>query len=190
MFIQWRAVVMAGKKASARPRTPAKTASGADGASSPRKKASGAATRVRKPVAEAVSTASPRHASGRDVAASTAADAPVAHRKNTRSLRLGRARIPADSHLESLFPTDAEARRVFEFLGVNTIRELEQFGPEEIARRLTGSMLETINRIRHALALSNRCLDGDVEFAVNLLATVAAQPGKARTKSGRKTAKK
>ena len=51
-------------------------------------------------------------------------------------------------------------------LGVKTLKELEGYSPQEIIDRLTAPMLQTVNRIRKALALQNRCLAGDQKFAV------------------------
>lgn len=84
--------------------------------------------------------------------------------KKARSL--GRPRVPADARLDHVFQKDYQAREVFEFLGVHTVRELEQYGPDEIIDKLTGPMVETVHRIRKTLALSNRSLADDREFAL------------------------
>jgi len=89
--------------------------------------------------------------------------------------KLGRARVSGDSKLEQIFLKDYEARQIFEFLNVATLKELEQYGPEEIAARLTAPMLQTVNRIRKALALNNRTLKNDDEFAAQFLKTFAQQ---------------
>lgn len=78
---------------------------------------------------------------------------------------LGRPKIPADARLEHVFQKDYQAREAFEFLRIETVRELEQFRPDEIVRRLAGPVVQTVDRIRKALALHNRCLAGDAEFA-------------------------
>lgn len=89
-------------------------------------------------------------------------------RKKTgkRASTLGRPRVPADAQLDIVFRKDYKAREVFEFLGVTTVRELEKFGPDEIIRLLTGPMVQTVGRIRKAMALCNRSLAGDLEFAL------------------------
>lgn len=132
----------------------------------------------RKPVVSkqtAPKHAAPKHASGRTVAVVKSAGRPVAQKKpgGARTKKLGRARVTADAQLDQLFLKDYEARQVFEFLHVATIRELEQFTPEEIITRLTGPMVQTVNRIRKALALNNRCLRDDEDFAVGFLAAIA-----------------
>ena len=91
--------------------------------------------------------------------------------------KLGRARVSGESKLEQIFLKDYEARQVFEFLNVATLKELEKYGPEEIAARLTAPMLQTVNRIRKALALNNRTLKDDKEFATQFLKTFAQQRG-------------
>jgi hypothetical protein len=116
-------------------------------------------------------------ASGKKVARKKA----TAKKKAARSVaastepKLGRARVSGDSKLEQIFLKDYEARQVFEFLNVATLKELEQYGPEEIAARLTGPMLQTVNRIRKALALNNRTLKDDEEFATKFLKTFSQQ---------------
>jgi hypothetical protein len=79
---------------------------------------------------------------------------------------LGRARVAGDEELDLFFAKDYEARQVFAFLGVTTLKELEEHKPQEIIERLTAPMVQTVNRIRKALALNNRCLAGDQKFAV------------------------
>jgi hypothetical protein len=65
-----------------------------------------------------------------------------------------------------MFQKDYEAREVFSFLGVRTLKELETLSPDEILERLTAPMVRTVVRIRKALAINNRCLAGDQKFAV------------------------
>jgi hypothetical protein len=80
---------------------------------------------------------------------------------------LGRPILPSDARLDIVFQKDYQAREVFHFLGVQTIRELEQYAPAEIVDRLTNPMVQTVERIRKSLALNNRCLARDRDFAVN-----------------------
>ena len=61
---------------------------------------------------------------------------------------LGRARIAGDARLDQFFQKDYQAREIFEFLGVHTLKELEAFGPDEIIERLTGPLVQTVQRIR------------------------------------------
>lgn len=86
-------------------------------------------------------------------------------RKKT-PIGLGRARIAGTAELDRYFAKDYEAREVFHFLGVKTLKELEQFRPEEIVEVLTRPVVHTVDRIRKALALQNRCLAGDQKFAL------------------------
>jgi hypothetical protein len=93
-------------------------------------------------------------------------------------LDLGRARISGTAELDQYFLKDYEARQVFTFLGVKTLKELEGFSPQEIIDRLTAPMLQTVNRIRKALALQNRCLSGDQKFAVEFKQQMQAAIGR------------
>jgi hypothetical protein len=91
-----------------------------------------------------------------------------------KAVSLGRPRITGDARLEQFFHKDYEARQVFDFLRVTTVKELEQFPPEEIIERLTAPVIRTVNRIRKALALNNRCLANDRDFAVEFKKQFAA----------------
>ena len=78
--------------------------------------------------------------------------------------------MPVDAKLHLVFQKDYQAREIFEFLRVETIRELEQFPPDDIIEKLTGPVVQTVGRIRKALALNNRCLAGDRKFALEFQA--------------------
>lgn len=78
---------------------------------------------------------------------------------------LGRPKITGEEKLFLLFKDDYQAREVFDFLRVQTVKELEGFTAQEIFRRLTQPMRNTVDRIRRHLAERNRCLAGDEEFA-------------------------
>lgn len=94
------------------------------------------------------------------------------------AMDLGRARVSGTAELDQYFLKDYEARQVFTFLGVKTLKELEGFAPQEIIDRLTAPMLQTVNRIRKALALQNRCLSGDQKFAVEFKQQMQAALGR------------
>ncbi|MGE0759280.1 MAG: hypothetical protein AB7O38_19840 [Pirellulaceae bacterium] len=79
---------------------------------------------------------------------------------------MGPPRLPSDARLDFVFQKDYQAREVFHFLGVHTIRELEEFAPDDIIKRLTGPMVQTVERIRKVLAMSNRNLAKDRDFAL------------------------
>ncbi|NOX56771.1 MAG: hypothetical protein GXP27_20480 [Planctomycetes bacterium] len=78
---------------------------------------------------------------------------------------MGRPRISADARLDELFLRDYEARQIFDFLKVTTVRELEAYTPDEIIQRLTEPIAQTVQRIRKVLAMHNRSLAGDRAFA-------------------------
>ena len=80
--------------------------------------------------------------------------------------RLGRSRIPIDAPLDLVFQNDIQAREAFVFLGIHSIRELEDFTADELVQRLTSPAKLTVGRIRKILAMNNRCLTDDEEFAV------------------------
>jgi hypothetical protein len=98
-----------------------------------------------------------------------------------KSSGFGRVRVPVDARLDLVFQKDYQAREVFDFLKVQTIRELEQFGPAEILDRLTGPMQQTVLRIRKTLALANRHLARDEKFAKDFLLEVSPTSVNRRT---------
>lgn len=87
--------------------------------------------------------------------------------KRSGGIDLGRARVSGTAELDQHFLKDYEARQVFTFLGVKTLKELEQYSPQDIIDLLTAPMVTTVNRIRKALAMQNRCLAKDQKFAVS-----------------------
>jgi hypothetical protein len=87
---------------------------------------------------------------------------------------LGRVKVSVDARLDVLFQKDYQAREIFDFLKVQTLRELEQHGPDEIIERLTGPLVQTVQRIRKTLALVHRHLAKDEKFAKAFLAEVAS----------------
>jgi hypothetical protein len=100
--------------------------------------------------------------------------------KRSRAVRkgpasLGRVKVSADARLDLLFQKDYQAREIFDFLKVQTLRELEQHAPDEIIERLTGPMVQTVQRIRKTLALVHRHLAQDEKFAKAFLAEVASR---------------
>ncbi len=80
--------------------------------------------------------------------------------------KLGRSQIPIDAPLDIVFQNDQSAREAFVFLGIHTVRELEQFEPDELVRRLTSPAKQTVGRIRKILAMNNRSLEKDEAFAL------------------------
>ncbi len=80
--------------------------------------------------------------------------------------KLGRSRIPIDAPLDVVFQNDLQAKEAFMFLNIHSIRDLENFNPDDLVLRLTGPAKLTVGRIRKILAMNNRCLSGDEEFAL------------------------
>lgn len=78
---------------------------------------------------------------------------------------LGRPTVTLEEKLFLLFREDYHARQIFEFLRAETVRDLEQFSPEDIVRKLSQPIRQSVQRIRLKLAQHNRCLQGDEEFA-------------------------
>jgi hypothetical protein len=79
---------------------------------------------------------------------------------------LGRPRVTLDARLDLLFQKDYQAREVFDFLRITTVRELEKFAPGEIINKLAGPLYQTVQRIRKTMALCNRSLADDRDFAL------------------------
>ena len=91
-----------------------------------------------------------------------------------RASGLGRVKISSDARLDVVFQKDYQAREIFDFLRVQTLRELEEHSPDQILERLAGPMFHTVQRIRKALALVNRHLARDEKFAEAFRTEVAA----------------
>jgi hypothetical protein len=118
--------------------------------------ASKSASRSRKPAA----------AAKKKPAAKKPAPAKKPARAKAGGAKLGRPKVSAEEPLYLLFHQDYQARQLFEFLRVQTVKELEQYSPHDIVRRLTQPVHDTVDRIRKALAEKNRCLAGDEQYAV------------------------
>ena len=88
----------------------------------------------------------------------------AAKKKSPKPSPVGRPKVPGDEKLYMLFKEDYPARQVFEFLRVETVKDLEEHSSQEIFKRLTRPMRETVERIRLKLAENNRCLTGDEDF--------------------------
>lgn len=89
-------------------------------------------------------------------------------RKAAKESSIGRPKITGEEPLYLVFKEDYHARQVFEFLRVNTVKELELLTPDDILKRLTQPVRITVERIRRALANHNRCLAGDQRFVVEV----------------------
>jgi hypothetical protein len=115
-------------------------------------------------------SAARKKSAGKTAKKSTLVAKKPAHRKSSG---FGRVRVPVDARLDIVFQKDYQAREIFDFLKVQTIRDLEGFAPQEILDRLTGPMQQTVLRIRKTLALVNRHLARDEKFATDFLREVS-----------------
>lgn len=79
---------------------------------------------------------------------------------------LGRPLITQEEKLYMLFHDDYHSRQVFEFLRVETVKDLEQFSPQQIIHLLSKPIRMTVDRIRQRLAKYKRSLRDDEQFAV------------------------
>ena len=79
---------------------------------------------------------------------------------------IGRALVTQDEKLYMLFHEDFHARQIFEFLRAETVKDLEQFTPQQIVKLLSQPIQKTVERIRQRLAEKNRHLAGDEAFVV------------------------
>ena len=109
----------------------------------------------------AKSAASKKKSGGKKVAKKSA-------RGKSAEPKLGRPTVTGEEMLFMLFKEDYHARQVFDFLRVQTVKELEQFSPQQIVKILSRPITETVNRIRRKLAEKNRYLLDDVSFAFEL----------------------
>ena len=89
-----------------------------------------------------------------------------ATQRTGKTKSLGRPRVTLDARLDLLFQKDYQAREVFNFIRITTVRELEEFAPDEIIKKLAGPLYQTVQRIRKTMALCNRSLAGDRDFAL------------------------
>ena len=96
---------------------------------------------------------------------STANKKAAAKKRIGKTKSLGRPRVTLDARLDLLFHKDYQAREVFDFLRITSVRELEKLAPDEIIKKLAGPLYQTVQRIRKTMALCNRSLSGDRDFA-------------------------
>ncbi|MBM3971412.1 MAG: hypothetical protein FJ302_16365 [Planctomycetes bacterium] len=97
---------------------------------------------------------------------STVAKKPTARKVlNDPEISLGRPLVTQEEKLYMLFKDDYHARQIFEFLRVNTLKELEEFSPQQIVRRVSKPVFDTVDRIRQTLAEMKRSLRDDEAYA-------------------------
>lgn len=89
----------------------------------------------------------------------------AASAKKAKQPSLGRPLVTNEEKLYMLFKEDYHARQIFEFLRVETVKDLEQFSPEQIVRLLSKPIRTTVDRIRQKLAGKNRYMLDDAEYA-------------------------
>ena len=101
------------------------------------------------------------------VAKSKATKKPAAKKKAATApeVSLGRPLVTQEEKLYMLFKDDYHARQVFEFLRVNTLKELEELSPQQIVRRVSKPVFDTVDRIRGKLAEMKRSLRDDEAYA-------------------------
>ena len=100
--------------------------------------------------------------------ATTGSTSPSKARGATKTSSLGRPKVTGEEKLFLLFKQDYHARQVFSFLGVETVKELEQFEPDQIIKLLSQPIRQAVQQIRAKLAENNRSLHGDKDFALRL----------------------
>jgi hypothetical protein len=91
---------------------------------------------------------------------------PVTKKQPAEDAAIGRALVTQDEKLYMLFHEDFHARQIFEFLRAETVKDLEQFSPQQIVKLLSQPIQATVQRIRRKLAEKNRHLADDEEFVV------------------------
>jgi hypothetical protein len=119
-----------------------------------------------KPVRKSAKTAK-RTAKGHASSSKSAAKTKSANRKAKKKadVSLGRPLVTQEEKLYLLFKDDYHARQIFEFLRVNTVKELEQFSAQQIVRRVSKPVFDTVDRIRAKLAEMKRSLRDDEAYA-------------------------
>lgn len=101
-------------------------------------------------------------------------------KSSSKKASLGRPRIAGTAELDMEFKGDFGARQIFQFLDVQTFKELEEFSPQEITDRVITPLVQAVERIRKQLAMANRHLAGDQKFARAFQAELSKVTGAAR----------
>jgi hypothetical protein len=81
---------------------------------------------------------------------------------------LGRPLVTQEEKLYMLFHDDYQCRQVFEFLRVETVKDLEQFTAQQIVHLMSRPIRMTVDRIRQRLAQFKRSLKDDEQFAAGV----------------------
>jgi hypothetical protein len=93
---------------------------------------------------------------------------------------LGRPLVTQEEKLYMLFHDDYQCRQVFEFLRVETVKELEEFSPQQIVHMMSRPIRLTVDRIRQRLAQFKRSLKDDEQFAAEFRGTPDHETGTRR----------
>jgi hypothetical protein len=107
-----------------------------------------------------------KETAGKKTAAKLAAKSAIAKAAPPVETTIGRVLVSQDEKLYMLFHEDFHARQIFEFLRAETVKDLEQFTPQQIVKLLSQPIQQTVQRIRRKLAEKNRHLAGDEAFVV------------------------
>ncbi len=89
---------------------------------------------------------------------------------------LGRPLVTQEEKLYMLFHDDYQCRQVFEFLRVETVKELEEFSPQQIVHLMSRPIRLTVDRIRQRLAQFKRSLKDDEQFAAGFRPAKPEEP--------------
>jgi rhamnose utilization protein RhaD (predicted bifunctional aldolase and dehydrogenase) len=89
---------------------------------------------------------------------------------------LGRPLVTQEEKLYMLFHDDYQSRQVFEFLRVDTIKDLEEFTPQQIVHLMSRPIRLTVDRIRQRLAQFKRSLKDDEQYATEFRQAKDDQP--------------
>lgn len=123
----------------------------------------------KKPSAKKAKPAKPatKKSKGKTAAKKSTTTKKPAARKAVKvpEVSLGRPLVTQEEKLYMLFKDDYHARQIFEFLRVNTLKELEELSPQQIVRRISKPVFDTVDRIRQTLAAMKRSLRDDEAYA-------------------------
>lgn len=123
------------------------------------------AKKPKKTAAVAKTSQKPQAAAAKKKTAVASPPAAAPEKVEKPEISLGRPLVTQEEKLYMLFHEDYLARQVFEFLRVETVKELEQFSQQQIIHMMTKPLRTTVDRIRQRLAQFKRSLKDDEQFA-------------------------
>ncbi len=124
---------------------------------------------AKKKTAKAPSKAAAQKATpnrGAKKAAPSKPAAKLAAPKAPKPISLRRPTVGIDEDLDLFFKEDYGARNIFKFLLARTVRDLEQWSPDDIVKKLSAPIRASVEAIRLRLAQHHRSLKGDEEYAL------------------------